>query len=248
MGGQQEGASRRGAGLKAFLLAAGLGTRLRPFTDSRPKCLVEVGGRTMLDRWLDSLAAAGVDEVLVNTHHFADLVAGHVAGRPARPLVRVAHEPELLGSAGTLLVNRDFVADDEMFLVVNADNLTDFDLGALVAAHRAGGAVATWSVFRAPQPSECGVVEVDEDGWVVGFTEKPAEPRSDLANAGMYAFSPEVLDEVEPPLPRDIGFDLLGRLVGRARAVGIGDSYFTDIGTPAALERARQAWESRATA
>jgi mannose-1-phosphate guanylyltransferase len=189
-----------------------------------------------------------VDEVLVNTHHFADLVATHVAGRSPHPVVRVVHEPELLGSAGTLLANRDFVADDEMFLVVNADNLTDFDLRTLVQAHRAGGAMATWSVFRAPRPSECGVVEVDDDGWVVGFTEKPAEPRSDLANAGMYAFSPQVLEEIRPPLPRDIGFDLLGRLVGRARAVGIGDSYFTDIGTPAALESARHEWGSRATA
>jgi len=248
MGGQQRSGEKWGGGLKAFLLAAGLGTRLRPLTDSRPKCLVEVGGQTMLDRWLDSLAAAGVDEVLVNTHHFADLVAAHVAGRSAGPVVRVVHEPKLLGSAGTLLANRDFVVDDEMFLVVNADNLTDFDLCTLVDAHRSGGAMATWTVFRAPRPSECGVVEVDDDGRVLGFTEKPAEPRSDLANAGMYAFSPPVLDEIRPPLPRDIGFDLLGRLVGRARAVGIGDSYFADIGTPAALEHARHEWGSRATA
>lgn len=235
-------------GLKAFLLAAGLGTRLRPITDDRPKCLVEVGGRTMLDHWLDSFAAAGVDEVLVNTHHFADLVEAHVRRRSTGPVVHVVHEAELLGSAGTLLANRDFVDDEDMFLAVNADNLTDFDLGRLVDAHRAGGAVATWTVFRASNPSQCGVVEVDDEGWAVGFTEKPAEPRSDLANAGLYAFSPEVLDEIRPPLPRDIGFDLLGRLVGRARVVDIGDSYFTDIGTPSALEQARQAWESRATA
>jgi mannose-1-phosphate guanylyltransferase len=245
MGGNRQGTTR---GLRAFLLAAGLGTRLRPITDDRPKCLVEVGGRTMLDRWLDALTAAGVDQVLVNTHHFADLVEAHVAARSAPPVVRVSHEPELLGSAGTLVANRDFVADDEMFLVVNADNLTDFDLGELVAAHRAHPALATLSVFRAPRPSECGVVEVDDDGWVAGFAEKPSAPRSDLANAGMYAFDPAVLDLVDADLPRDIGFDLLGRLVGQARVVGIGESYFADIGTLPALEQARQAWESRATA
>ncbi|WP_406832189.1 nucleotidyltransferase family protein [Pedococcus sp. KACC 23699] len=234
----RQGATR---GLKAFLLAAGLGTRLRPITDSRPKCLVEVGGRTMLDIWLDALAAAGVDEVLVNTHHLAPLVAAQVVERrQSAPVVRVSHEPQLLGSAGTLLANRKLVEDEEMFLVVNADNLTDFDLRQLIDGHRAGGAVATWSVFRAPRPSECGVVEVDDDGWVIGFTEKPPAPRGDLANAGMYAFGPQVLEEISTPLPRDIGFDLLGRLVGRARAVDIGDSYFIDIGTPAALESARQ--------
>jgi mannose-1-phosphate guanylyltransferase len=230
--------------MKAFLLAAGLGTRLRPITDTTPKCLVDVGGRPMLDIWLDTLAKAGIHEVMVNTHHLAGMVAAHVADRMPSPVVRLSHEPVLLGSAGTLLANRDFVADDDMFLVVNADNLTDFDLGVLIDAHRAGATIATLSVFRAPRPSECGIVEV-ADGRVIGFVEKPANPPGDLANAGMYAFHPRVLDEIPEPLPRDIGFDLLPRLVGRARAVALDDCYFLDIGTTAALERARDKWEGR---
>ncbi|MGH8835781.1 MAG: nucleotidyltransferase family protein [Actinomycetes bacterium] len=230
--------------MKAFLLAAGLGTRLRPITDTTPKCLVEIGGRSLLDIWLDALAKAGVHEVLVNTHHLADAVEAHVARRPIPPVVRLSHEPVLLGSAGTLLANRDFVADDDMFLVVNADNLTDFDLGVLIDAHRAAAEIATLSVFHTARPTECGIVELAEDR-VVGFVEKPAQPRSDLANAGMYAFHPTVLDEIPEPLPRDIGFDLLPRLVGRARAVALDDCYFLDIGTPAALERARDEWEGR---
>ena len=230
--------------MKAFLLAAGLGTRLRPITDTTPKCLLDVGGRTMLDIWLDALAKAGVQEVLLNTHHLASLVAVHVADRMSPPVVRLSHEPVLLGSAGTLLANRGFIADDDMFLVVNADNLTDFDLRVLIDAHCASTMIATLSVFHTPSPSECGIVDV-ADGRVVGFVEKPADPPSDLANAGMYAFHPRVLDEIPQPLPRDIGFDLLPRLIGRARAVALGDCYFLDIGTPAALERARDEWESR---
>jgi mannose-1-phosphate guanylyltransferase len=239
-----------GTAVKAFLLAAGLGTRLRPITDGMPKCLVEVGGRTMLDLWLDALADAGVQEVLVNTHHLAGMVETHLVLRASRreaPSVRLSHEEVLLGSAGTLLANREFVEGEDMFLAVNADNLTDFDLRLLVDAHRSGGAIATLSVFRAARPSECGIVEVS-DGRVVGFVEKPSAPRSDLANAGMYALSPSVLDEIADPLPRDIGFDLLPRLVGRARAVSLGRSFFLDIGTPAALAAARDHWEGRATA
>jgi mannose-1-phosphate guanylyltransferase len=76
--------------------------------------------------------------------------------------------------------------------------------------------------------------------------EKPAEPQSDLANAGMYAFHPAVIDEIPDSLPRDLGFDLLPRLVGRARALALEDCYFLDVGTPAALERARDMWEGRA--
>lgn len=230
--------------MKAFLLAAGLGTRLRPITDSTPKCMLRIGDRPLLGIWLDALAKAGVHEVLVNLHHHAPVVRSHVAARSGPPAVRMVEEQELLGSAGTLLANRSFVDGEEMFLAVNADNLTDFDLGILVDAHRDGGAIATLSLFRAPRPSECGVVDV-EDGRVVGYVEKPADPPSDLANAGMYAFHPSVLDVIAGPRPKDIGYDMLPRLVGRARAVTIDGCYFIDIGTPAALERARDEWQAR---
>ena len=224
--------------MKAFLLAAGLGTRLRPLTATTPKCLLPIGDRPLLDIWLDALAKVGVDEVLINLHHLADQVRAHVAHRPG---VRLFEEPRLLGSAGTLLANRDWITGDDMFLAINADNLTDFDLGLLVDAHRRGGAIATLSVFQAPRPSECGILEV-RDGQVVSFEEKPAEPRGNLANAGMYAFSPDVLDLIQGP---DIGYDLLPRLVGRARAVPLDGAYFLDIGTPAALARAREEWQGR---
>ncbi len=230
--------------MKAFLLAAGLGTRLRPITDSTPKCMLRIDGRPLLDIWLDALAKAGVREVLVNLHHLAPVVRSHVAARNGPPAVRLVEEQQLLGSAGTLLANRGFVVGEEMFVAVNADNLTDFDLGILVDAHRDGGAIATLSLFRAPRPWECGVVDV-KDGRVVGYVEKPAEPPSDLANAGMYAFHPSVLDVIAGPPPKDIGYDLLPRLVGRARAVTIDGCYFIDIGTPDALARARDEWSAR---
>jgi mannose-1-phosphate guanylyltransferase len=230
--------------MKAFLLAAGLGTRLRPITDSTPKCLLTFHGRPMLDIWLDALARAGVSEVLLNAHHLADQVKAHVAGRVGGPTVHVVVEPELLGSAGTLRANRDFVVGEEMFLAINADNLTDFDLGVLIDAHRAGNAIATLSLFRAPDPTQVGVVEVNA-GMVVGFEEKPAHPRGNLANAGMYAFAPAVIDEITGPDPRDIGFHLLPRLIGRARAVALNGSYFIDIGTADALRRARDEWKDR---
>lgn len=230
--------------MKAFLLAAGLGTRLRPITDHTPKCLLSFGDRPMLDIWLDALADAGIDEVLLNAHHLADQVTAHVTARLRAPKVRVVVEPRLLGSAGTLRANRDFVAGEDMFLAINADNLTDFDLEVLIDAHRAGGAIATLSLFEAPDPTQVGVVEV-ENGVVVGFEEKPAHPRGNLANAGMYAFSPALIEEISGPDPRDIGFDLLPLLIGRARSVQLGGSYFIDIGTAAALQSAREEWKDR---
>ena len=230
--------------MKAFLLAAGVGSRLRPITNTIPKCMVVIDGQPLLDIWLDAFDRAGIDEVLVNLHHLPDVVRHHIAGRTGPPAVRTFFEPELQGSAGTLIANREWVDGEESFLVCYADNLTDFDLRSLVQAHREHNAIATLTVFHSERPWAGGVVEIDA-GRVIGFVEKPAKPVSDLTNAGMYAFHPSVLDEIDGMPPKDIGFDLLPRLVGRARAVLV-DGYFRDIGTADAYRRAREEWPIRA--
>jgi len=230
--------------VKAFLLAAGVGSRLRPITDTTPKCMLVIGDRPLLDIWLDAYAGAGVDEVLVNLHHLPEVVARHIAARTAPPKVATFFEPELLGSAGTLSANREWVENEDLFLACNADNLTDFDLRSLIDAHRAHGDIATLTVFHSDRPSAGGVVELDESGRVVGFTEKPSEPASDLTNAGMYAFHPRVLDEIDGDPPTDIGYDLLPRLVGRSRALLV-EGYFRDVGTADAYRRAREEWPAR---
>jgi len=230
--------------MKAFLLAAGRGSRLSPLTDEIPKCLLRFDGRTLLDRWLDDLADARVDDVLVNLHHLAGAVESHLARRTGGPRVRTSYEPMLLGSAGTLLAHRSWVLEEEMFVACNADNLTDFPVGDLIEFHLSGDALATLAVFRADDPSACGIVEVDGNANVTGYAEKPAHPRCDLANAGIYAFDPGVLDLLAADRPLDIGYDLLPKLIGRARAIEV-EGYFRDIGTPAAYEQAQRDWRVR---
>ena len=231
--------------MKAFLLAAGVGSRLRPITETIPKCMVPIGGRPLLDIWLDAFDRAGVDEVLVNLHHLPDVVRHHVNERAGAPFVRTTFEPVLLGSAGTLAANRAWVDGEEAFLACYADNLTDFDLRSLVQTHEEHSPIATLTVFHSERPSAGGVVELDAAGTVMGFTEKPSEPVSDLVNAGMYAFHPRVLDELGGSPPLDIGYDLLPRLVGRARAMPV-ECYFRDIGTIETYERAQREWLVRA--
>jgi len=232
--------------VKAFLLAAGVGSRLQPITDTIPKCMLDIGGRPLLDIWLDAFDRADVGEVLVNLHHLPDVVRRHLAARTAPPAVRTFFEPELLGSGGTLRANRPWVENEEFFLTCYADNLTDFDLRSLVDTHQEHGAIATMTVFHSERPSAGGVVELDATGRVTGFVEKPGEPVSDLTNAGMYAFRPSVLDEIIGPTPSDIGFHLLPRLVGRARAMLV-EGYFRDVGTVEAYRRAREEWPARAS-
>jgi len=186
-----------------------------------------------------------VDEVLINLHHLPDLVREHLAARTGPPAVRTVYEPALLGSAGTLRANRDWVAGEEFVLAANADGLTDFDLGTLIAAQRAHDLDATLAVFRTGNPRAAGIVELGQDGIISGFTEKPAIPVSDLANAGIYAFSTRVLDEIDDTVPVDIGYHLLPRLVGRASTVLV-QGYYRDIGTAAAYQRARADWAGQA--
>jgi mannose-1-phosphate guanylyltransferase len=231
--------------MKAFLLAAGVGSRLRPITDATPKCMLAIEGRPLLGIWLDAFDRAGIDEVLVNLHHLPHVVRRYLAGRAGSPTVRTFFEPELLGSAGTLIANRAWIDGDEFFLACYADNLTDFDLRSLIDAHRGHDEIATLTVFHSENPSAGGVIELDTAGRVVGFVEKPSEPVSDLTNAGIYAFQPSVLDEVDDMPPKDIGYDLLPRLVGRSRAVLV-EGYFRDIGTVDSYRRARKEWPARA--
>lgn len=232
--------------MKAFLLAAGLGSRLRPITDATPKCMLDINGQPLLDIWLDAFSRAGVDEVLVNLHHLPDVVLRHLAGRDRPPAVRTSFEPELLGSAGTLLANRAWVNGEDSFLACNADNLTDFDLRSLIDAHRAHDGLATLAVFHSPQPSAGGVVELDGTGTIVAFTEKPSHPVSDLVNAGIYALRPGALDRISHEPPADIGYHLLPELVGHAQAVLV-EGYFRDIGTPEAYRLGRKEWPAVAT-
>jgi mannose-1-phosphate guanylyltransferase len=231
--------------MKAVLLAAGVGSRLRPLTDTIPKAMLIIDDRPLLDIWLDALDKAGVDEVLINLHHLPDVIRRHVASRSGPPAVRLVFEPELLGSAGTLRSNRWWLSGEELFLACNADNLTDFDLRSLIDAHRSHDCIATLTVFRSEQPSAGGVVELDATGSVISFVEKPSKPASDLTNAGLYAFHPRVIDEIEGLPPRDIGYDLLPRLVGRAKAIPV-EGYFRDVGTADAYQRVQREWPVRA--
>jgi len=230
--------------VKAFLLAAGTGSRLRPMTDHIPKCMLPIAGTPLLDLWLDALHRAGVDEVLINLHHLSHIVLQHLHARKEPPVIHTAFESELLGSAGTLRHHRAWVEDEKFFLALNADNLTDFDLRRLIDFHRSGDAAATLTVFPAEDPSRYGVVDIDQSSLVTGFSEKPSKPISNLANAGMYAFSPTLLAEIHDTPPSDIGYHLLPRLVGRARALTV-DGFFCDIGTPASYSQAIDEWRPK---
>jgi len=227
---------------KALLLAGGLGSRLRPLTDTVPKCLVEIGGRPLLDHWFTALRGAGVRDVVVNTHYLPDPVRAFLAAKNGEGFrAAEAYEPVLLGSAGTIAAHAGFADDADDVLIVYADNLSDLDLAGFLRTHRSHDDPFTMLLFHAPNPRACGIADMDAAGRIVAFEEKPAEPRSDLANAGVYAVTAAAWREIAALRAFDIGYDVLPRFVGRMRG-HVHAGYHRDIGDLAALEAARRAY------
>jgi mannose-1-phosphate guanylyltransferase len=226
--------------MRALLLAAGMGTRLRPLTDTTPKCLVPVQGRPLLDYWLALLFDGGIDRVLINTHWLADQVRRHVERSPWRLCVDLVHEPKLLGTGGTVLANRDWFGSGP-FLVAHADNLTDFDVKELIAAHhgRPPGCVMTMLAFRTDDPSSCGILELNAQNVVQAFHEKVVNPPGNLANAAVYIFEPDIIAAALSlgKTEVDLSTEVIPRFLGKILCVET-SGYHRDIGNAESLLRA----------
>ena len=227
--------------MKAFLLAAGPGSRLRPITDTVPKCLVPIRGTPMLSIWLELCKHFGIEEVLINVNAHAASVCEFLRRETHGPRVRVVVEEQLLGSAGTLRANRDWVVWDEFFWVFYADVLNRADLKGMLQMHRKRKPAATLGVYEVPDPRRCGIVMADRDGVIQQFVEKPEHPAGNLAFSGLMIGTAEVLDVIPDVTPADIGFHVLPQLTGRMLAYSISD-YLLDIGTMENYEKAQATW------
>jgi mannose-1-phosphate guanylyltransferase len=223
--------------MKAFLLAAGKGTRLRPLTFQTPKCLVPICGKPLLEYWFDLFEIYGIDEILINTSHLAETVKEYIKDHSRDLNIKLVHEETLLGSGGTIKKNRDFVKGEKSFFVFYADNLTNINLQNMIEFHRENQKDVTMALFRVPNPRECGIVEIDDNSSILSFSEKPDDPVSNLAFAGIMLSGPGLLDLFPDKDVFDLGHDVLPRVVGNASGY-IMDDYLLDIGTPEKLAMA----------
>ena len=226
--------------MRALLLAGGIGSRLRPITDTIPKCLVPIHGRPLLAYWLHLLFAGECERVLINTYYLPDKVREFVVSSPWHSRIDLVHEPELLGTGGTIVANGDYFAG-EPFFVGHADNLTRFDLAQFRRAHseRPRQCAMTMMTFRTETPESCGIVETDANGVVQAFHEKVENPPGNLANAAVYMLEPEILifsNSVRKSV-FDFQIEVIPNFVGRIFSFENTD-YHRDIGTPESLGRA----------
>jgi mannose-1-phosphate guanylyltransferase len=227
--------------MKAFILAAGNGTRLRPLTDSVPKCLLPIQNVPLLEIWLNNCKAAGISNVLVNAHAHAEAVKQFAATQKSGVKVSVVEELQLLGSAGTLAENRAFVGGEEAFFVLYCDVLTNVDLRRMLAFHRQKNLSATLGIYQVPDPGRCGVVTMDEHDVIQEFVEKPERPASNWAFSGVMICGQEIFDFLPGRRTADIGFDVLPKMAGRMAGYRISE-YLIDIGTLENYQAAQRSW------
>jgi NDP-sugar pyrophosphorylase family protein len=222
--------------VKALVLAAGEGTRLRPLTLDRPKPMVPIGGSPLLEHLLGLLRHHSIVEVAVNLHYKPDAIVEYCGdGTPFGVSITYSREPRLLGSAGAAKRLQRFL--DRTFVVLYGDVLTDADLGALVREHRRRHALATLLLHEVPDPTRHGIAELASDGRIVRFVEKPRPDAvfSRLANAGVYILEPSILSFVPPDEPCDFGQDVFPSLIQQGLPIYgqcLEGCYALDIGSP----------------
>ena len=225
--------------MKAVILAGGRGRRLAPFTVAFPKPLVPVGDRAVLEILVRSLSRSGITEIVLAVDHLAELIMAYVEGHPEmRDLARYrfVRDVKPSGTAGPLARIEGL---DETFLVCNGDLLTGLDFAALIEHHKKSGATLTVAVHRKPVKLGLGVLDIDGDGLVTKYTEKPVLHYD--VSMGVYVYEPRALTYIKPGEYLDFP-DLVTRLIEAGERVGAwrNDAYWLDIGNPDDYARAQE--------
>lgn len=221
--------------VKAIVLAAGRGSRLLPLTEKLPKPLVRVGNVPLIERILRELDDSGIAHIMVNLHHRADILESALRHQKNEiPSLEWRREPCLTGPAGGAACFRDRCEKAQAVLVVSGDAYAEIDYREFVRQHCESGAVLSFASARVSNLCDYGVAQVDADGRVIGFIEKPKVlPEGNLCvSAGIYCFAPALLERVPKDREYDFGRDLIPALVREGLYVRASDSlrFWRDVG------------------
>lgn len=205
--------------MKALLLAAGLGTRLRPITEKIPKCLVPINGVPLLDIWLEKLSNIGIEEFLINTHYLHQEVENFISKNKYKKKIKTTFEEKLLGTAGTLIKNKDFFEGGDG-LLIHADNYCLANFSEFIESYknRPKGSLMCMMTFLTENPSQCGIVKLDNEGVIVEFFEKKNDAPGNIANSAIYILSAELINNIDKFSTNtviDFSLDIIPKLIGK---------------------------------
>lgn len=226
--------------MKAMILAAGEGTRLRPITYETPKSCIPINGKPLLAYNLELLKKYNITDIAINVSHLADKVIEEFKdGSNYGVKLTYSKEEELLGTAGAVKKIESFF--DSAFVLIYGDLLTNIDLNKLIEFHNQHKGIATVALYKVPRPEACGVVELDGDR-ITKFIEKPEHPDTNLVNAGVYVLETEIFKYIPKNKFFDFGLDLFPVLLNEGNQI-FGyeiNEYLIDIGTKEKLEKAEK--------
>ena len=233
--------------LRALLLSAGYGTRLKPLTDNIPKCLVNIKGKPMLEHWLSKLEDIDCEKVLINTHYLHHKVNDYLSKREMKKMtIKKEYEKELRGTAGTLIHNHEFFKGSKI-IMIHVDNMTNFEIRDLIEAdeERSKDCLFTMLTFKTNCPEKCGTIIRDNQMILREFHEKSSNPPSNIANAAIYAFDYDFLERLISDLPEanDFSLEVIPFYLGKIQTYHT-DKHFIDIGTFENLKIARERYKN----
>ncbi len=219
--------------MKAFLLAAGLGTRLRPITEEIPKCLVPINGKPLLEYWLESIFSSGIKECLINTHYLSEKVADYIATSKYKKSITVVYEKKLIGTAGSLKKNIEFF-ENSTGLLIYADNFTTYNLTNFIenSSLMPKECVMSMLTFECEDPSQAGIVKLNNENVMIDFKEKPSKSKSKLANAGVFFMTAEFINYIKflNEYIFDFSIDIIPNFKDKIFCIQTKDIFY-DIGT-----------------
>ncbi len=227
--------------MKALILAAGLGTRLRPLTNSIPKALILIAEKPLLQYHLELLGRAGINEIIINTHYLSNKINQFVdeyRGTHRNLKITTSFEPNLLGTAGALRANEDFFSTDENFIVVCGDNFTNINYSPFITFHNNHHGVATIGCYFEPHPESKGIIVFDSNKKIEQFKEKPAIENivSNWASGGIYMFNRNIFNYLNQlaKLPLDFAYDVFPALINAKEKMYAYEipEILLDVGTP----------------
>jgi NDP-sugar pyrophosphorylase family protein len=231
--------------MKAVILAGGFGTRLRPLTLTKPKPMIPLVNKPVIEHIVDYLVSSGLNDIVVTTTFYGEMIAEHLKHRGD---IRLSFPPEPfpLGTAGSVK-NAGLDKDDEPFVVIQADNITDLNLRGLIDFHYEAGGLVTIALTHVEDPWNYGIAQLEGNGCIERFHEKPDKEKcfSDLASTGIYMVDPRAMDFVPEKISFDFAKDLFHLLHVKKRGSMFGyeleaDNFWADVGQPEGFLKAME--------
>jgi len=216
---------------KAVILAGGYGTRLRPLTFTTPKAMIPLVNKPIIEYILDYLISYGLKDIVITTNYLREQTINYLSSKRSDLKLAYPEEPSPLGTAGSV----KNAAIGETSFIIQGDNITDIDLKKVMAFHEEHGRLVTIALLPVPNPSLYGIAEIEANGRIRNFKEKPSpsECFSNLANTGLYIIEPEAMEYVPENSAFDFSKDLFPILVAKREVYGcVVNGFWTDIGNP----------------